>query len=183
MKKVILFVGVLFCMLMAMPSYAQKTSKEQNEEKIQKKKIQEKSKEIKTIDRNSHSNNPATKVEERGISTPDHYYNTVKEKEIGTPDFWHNSPNNKTHIAKIPQKLTFENRAFQLKLNDNELGLYANGSSNVYAKLVPTPKEGLYRYTSSTKNGAAHFDANGNLILKYLDSDSGKMKEIKFQSN
>lgn len=168
---------------MAIPSYAQKTSKEQKEEKIQNGKIQEKSKKIKTINRNSQSNHPATKVEERGVSTPDHTHAKVEERGIATPDFWHNSSNNKTHIAKIPQKLTFENSVYLLKLNDNKLDIYANGSSTVYAKLVPTPKEGLYRYISSTKNGAAHFDANGNLILKYLDSDSGKMEEIKFQSN
>lgn len=152
MKKAILFTGVLFCLLMTMPSYAQKTSKEQKDSKTKTEKLQK---------------SPASKVEEKGIATPDH---------------WHN-PNSKTMIARDSQKLMLKNNTFQLKLNDNGFDLYEKGSSQVYANLVPTQKEGLYRYNSSSKNGAAHFDANGNLILKYLDNDTGKMKEIYFQAN
>ncbi|SRX55401.1 hypothetical protein [Aequorivita sp. CIP111184] len=152
MKKAILFIGTLFFLLMTMPSYTQKTSKKQEESKTKMEKIQK---------------NTNSKVEEKGVSTPDH---------------WHN-PKNKSNIARLSHKLMLKNSAFQLKLNDNGFDLYENGSSKVYAKLVPTPKEGLYRYTSSTINGAAHFDAKGNLVLKYLDNDTGKMKEIQFQSN
>ncbi|WP_310992399.1 hypothetical protein [Aequorivita marina] len=149
MKKAILFSGVLFFLLTTMPSYAQKTAKKQKSktkiEKIQKV--------------------PATKTENKGIATPDH---------------WHNS---KTRIERTPSHLYFNNAAFQIKRNDNGFDLYKKGTSSVYAKLVATPKKGVYRYTSSTKNGAAHFDAKGNLIMKYLDNDSGKTKEIQFQSN
>lgn len=167
MKKAILFIGSLFFLLMNIPSYAQKTSKEQKASKSITEKIQY---------------NPASKVEEKGVSTPDHTHAKVEERSISVPDFWHN-PNSKTRIAKIPRKLTLQDGAFQIKSSANGFYLYENGSPTVYAKLVPTQKEGLYRYSSSTKNGAAHFDTDGNLILKYLDNNTGKMKEILFQSN
>ncbi|AFL81563.1 hypothetical protein Aeqsu_2100 [Aequorivita sublithincola DSM 14238] len=147
MKKAILLTGMLFCILITMPSYAQKTSK----------------------------------VEEKGVSTPDHTHAKVAEKSIAVPDFWHNS-NSKNKIERIPAHLYFNNAALQIKSNKNGLELSESGSSSVYAKLTPTPKEGLYRYTSSTINGAAHFDAKGNLVLKYLDNDTGKTKEVYFQS-
>lgn len=167
MKKAILFVGALFFVLMTMPSYAQKTSKRQKENNTKTEKLQK---------------NPASKVEEKGVSTPDHNHAKAEERGIGVPDYWHN-PSSKTRIARISQKLTFQNMAFQIKSSTNGFDLYKDGSSSVYAKLVPTQKEGLYRYTSSSKNGAAHFDTKGNLIMKYLDNDTGKIKEMQFQSN
>lgn len=163
MKKAILTLGTLFFLLMTMPSNAQKISKEEKSkiEKIQK--------------------NPASKVEKRGIATPDHFHKEVAERSIDSPE----SANidSKTKIKSIPSHLYFNNAAFQIKSNQNGFEIYEKDSSNAYAKLSPTPKEGLYRYTSSTINGAAHFDAKGNLILKYLDNDTGKMKEIQFKSN
>ncbi|MGO3183269.1 MAG: hypothetical protein ACTIJ9_10585 [Aequorivita sp.] len=165
MKKAILFTGVLFFLLMTMPSHAQKTTKKQ-ESKNKVEKIQ---------------NNPVSKVEEKGVSAPDHTHAKVAERSIDSPE-WAKS-NSKTKIERVPAHLYFNNTAFQIKSNNNGFDLYEKGSSSVYAELVPTPKEGLYRYNSSTKNGAAQFDTKGNLILKYLNSDTGKMEEIKFKSN
>lgn len=165
MKKTMLFIGVLFFLLLTIPSNAQKTiEKQKSKTKIEK--IQK---------------NPATKTEEKGIATPDHWHIKTAEKSIDSPE----SANidSKTRIKTIPSHLYFNNAAFQIKSNKNGFELYEKGSSSVYANLVPTQKEGLYRYTSSTKNGAAHFDKKGNLILKYLDNDTGKTKEIQFQSN
>lgn len=178
---------------MTMPSYAQKTSKEQKESKTKTEKFQnKKSKEKKMLVRDpykkveySSSKNSATKVEEKGIATPDHWHNPntkAEERSIAVPDYWF-SPNSKNRIAWIPQKLTFENSTFQIKLNNNGFDLYENGSSRVYAKLVPSAKDGHYLYNSSTKNGTAHFDTKRNLIMKSLNNNTGEMKEIQFQSN
>lgn len=190
MKKAILFIGVLFFMLMTMPSYAQNTSKEQKESKTKTEGLQKKRSEEKKMlvmdpykkNKHSSSKNPATKVEEKGVSTPDHNHATTEERGLDVPDFMKN-PKSKNRIARVPQKLEFENSSFQIKLSDNGFDLYENGSSTVYAKLVPSEKEGHYFYSSSTKNGTAHFDAKGNLIMKYLNNDTGEMKEIYFQSN
>lgn len=123
-----------------------------------------------------------TSGEQKKITTPDQTHTKEKDKNLDVPEFMKN-PDNKKTIERLPAHLYFKNAAFQVKANKSGIDLYEKGSSNVYAKLEQTPKEGLYRYTSSTKNGAAHFDAKGNLILKYLDNDTGKMKEIKFKSN
>ncbi|MGO3183273.1 MAG: hypothetical protein ACTIJ9_10605 [Aequorivita sp.] len=165
MKKAILFAGALFFLLMSNLSFAQKTTQEQKKSKT----VEiEKTKSSKVgISGKKTSKITANKAEEKGIALPDTYFNS----------------NDKNKITRIPQKLTLKNSAFQIKLNDNAINLYENGSSNAYAKLVPTQKEGLYRYTSSTINGAAHFDKQGNLVVKYLDNDTGKTKELQFQSN
>lgn len=177
MKKTIIFIGALFFTLMALPSYAQKTTKEKKESKTVKTQKTESSK-VRVLDKVS-SKSAATKVEERGVATPDHNHINVEEKELGAgPGFF-----NPRQIKSLSNKFTYKNSHYQLKVNDKEIYLYKDNMSSVYAKLVPTQKEGLYRYTSSTKNGAAHFDAKGNLVLKYLDNDSGKTKEIKFRSN
>ncbi|WP_026451687.1 hypothetical protein [Aequorivita capsosiphonis] len=173
MKKAILYVGALFFMLISNSAFAQETAKESKDSKTENLQNIENSKVKVLVDtsskkvKNSSTKTSATRAEEKGIGTPDH---------------WH-KPNSKTWTTRFSQKLTLNNSVFQIKRSKNGFDLYEKGSSQVYANLVPTPKEGLYRYNSSTKNGAAHFDKKGNLILKYLDNDTGKTKEIQFQSN
>lgn len=104
------------------------------------------------------------------------------KKGLETTVPWYNS-NSKTTMTIASKKLKLNNVVFQVKSGQQGFDLYEDGSSNSYAQLVPTQKEGLYRYTSSTINGAAHFNSKGNLLIKYLDNETGETKEIQFQSN
>lgn len=105
-----------------------------------------------------------------------------EKKELETRAHWYNS-NSKTTMTIASKKLTLNNVVLLVKSSQNGFELYEDGSSNAYAQLVPTQKEGLYRYTSSTINGAAHFNSKGNLIINYLDNETGETKETQYQSN
>ncbi|MBA6152017.1 hypothetical protein [Gelidibacter maritimus] len=132
-----------------------------------------------------HFHNPNDKAEEVGIATPDHWHNVNAKtagKGLDVPDFMKN-PTSKTKVIKAPTQLRFKNISYKLKQSKNGFNLYKNGSSKTFARLVPSENEGYYRYINADHEGIAHFDFKGNLVVKYLISDTDKIQEIRFQTH
>lgn len=141
-----------------------------------------KEKEIVGIDPLSGSN---TKAEDKGLEVPDYMKNPstkAEERGIYAPDEPFNT-NSKTRVVKTPTKLSLKNITYEVKRSENGFNLYENGATNAYAKLERSEKEGYYIYLSPDNNGTAHFDNEGNLIVEYLNTKTGKKKEIYFQTN
>lgn len=154
-------------------------------QKRQQKKLSNSNTEKKGIATPDHWHNPNDKAEEIGIAAPDHWHNVnakTTEEGLDVPDFMKH-PYFQTRTIKAPTQLSFKNITYEVKQDKNRFNLYKKGASKAYAELVPSASEGYYIYFNLENKGIAHFDYNGNLVVRYLNADTGKKQEIRFQSH
>lgn len=154
-------------------------------QKLQQKKLSNSNTEKKGIATPDHWHNPNDKAEEIGIAAPDHWHNVnakTTEEGLDVPDFMKH-PYFQTRTIKAPTQLSFKNMSYKLKQSKNGFNLYKNDSSKAYAELVPSENKGYYIYLNAEYKGIAHFDFKGNLVVRYLNADTGKKQEIRFQSH
>lgn len=154
-------------------------------QKRQQKKLSNSNTEKKGIATPDHWHNPNDKAEEIGIAVPDHWHNVnaeKAEKSLDVPDFMKH-PYFNTRVIKAPTQLSLKNITYEVKQDKTGFNLYKKGASKAYAELVPSASEGYYIYFNLENKGIAHFDYNGNLVVRYLNADTGKKQEIRFQSH
>jgi hypothetical protein len=70
---------------------------------------------------------------------------------------------------------------WMVETENNNYEILSNSGKTNYAKLLKGDK-GSYIFNSKTINGAAYFDAEGNLNVEYMDEDLDEIQTITFKS-
>ena len=83
--------------------------------------------------------------------------------------------------SKYPNKKVYKfgGETFWLIEQDEKFILLSNEGKVNFAELE-TADRGTYIFNSEKINGAAFFDANGNLNVEYMDEDLGEIQQITF---
>lgn len=85
--------------------------------------------------------------------------------------------------ANYPDKkiYKFGGETYWLVNTENDtLKLLTNRGIEIYAELINADK-GTFIFNAKSINGAAFFDADGNLNIEYMDEDLGEIQQITFR--
>lgn len=89
------------------------------------------------------------------------------------------STGDKTYPDKINYKFGGETY-WLVKKGSKDYSILANEGKENYAELQNADK-GTFIFDSKTINGAAYFDAEGSIIIEYMDEDLGEIQNMIFR--
>jgi hypothetical protein len=109
---------------------------------------------------------------------------TPAEVEVQNPMINKEFREAKREETKLANKetLNFEKgeQTFSLKKTSNGFSLFQQGGTEPIAVLVTSSDKSSYIYKSLTRQGVAHFDDGGNLIVEYLNNETNKPVTITY---
>ncbi len=73
------------------------------------------------------------------------------------------------------------NQLYELKRNSAGFDLYKEGEDEKFATLLKSGSGMNYIYSSKTLQGNAFFEASGNLVVEYLDANSGQLITVVYE--
>jgi hypothetical protein len=78
---------------------------------------------------------------------------------------------------------TFRNgeQVYELKENPSGYSLFKFGEEEKFGSLIKSGSGSNYIYTSTNLQGNAFFDPAGNLIVEYVDANTGQLISVKYQ--
>ena len=73
------------------------------------------------------------------------------------------------------------NQLYELKSNSAGFALFKEGEDEKFATLLKSGSGTNYIYSSKNLQGNAFFEASGNLVVEYLDANSGQLISVKYE--
>lgn len=84
---------------------------------------------------------------------------------------------------EVKESSSFRNGTTQYTLKPTSSGyeLYKGEEEKAFATLVKSGSGSNYLYASGQVQGSAYFDPNGNLVVEYLDPNSGQLVTVQYK--
>lgn len=86
----------------------------------------------------------------------------------------------KDSVSRHTAEYTHGNTGYRLKETSSGYELFKEGQDEKFASLVRSNTGTHLIFTSQQIHGTAEFDSEGNLLVEYLDQDSGQLINIRY---
>lgn len=70
---------------------------------------------------------------------------------------------------------------YELKQDASGYSLFREGEEEKFGSLIKSGSGANYIYSSKNLQGSAFFDATGNLIVEYVDTNTGQLVSVKYE--
>lgn len=119
--------------------------------------------------------NPDENVEVRAGSSQRVKGEVNNAERVGTAGENLSSPSNSSIFTNGESR-------YELRVSDSGYQLFKNGEDQKFASLTRSGGGQNFIYTSSTVQGNAYFNEAGDLIVEYIDANSGQLVSVKYRS-